>query len=91
MQNTSGLSATSATPDVARAPALRPGLMAVQGLAACAGIFFGYGFGDRIGGPAVGALAALNSAVFGVLMVSGLDDLIARVRQGHRREPARPR
>lgn len=88
MQNTSGFTTSSASTDAARAPALRPGLMAVQGLAACAGIFFGWGFGDRIGGPAVGAITALNSAVFGVLMVSGLDDLATRVRQGHWRNPS---
>jgi hypothetical protein len=58
----------------------------VQAVAAGIGAVYGFGFGDRIGGWAIGLVAALNAAFFCAVLasaaVSGIRRLAARLRRG---------
>jgi uncharacterized integral membrane protein len=41
---------------------------------------FGYVAGTRISGPGMGWLMALNSAIFGALLMAGVVDRVLRLR-----------
>lgn len=45
-----------------------------HGAAMAAGAWYSFGFGVQIGGPGIGALAALNGAVISALMVGAALD-----------------
>jgi hypothetical protein len=48
-------------------------------LAALAGLWYGYGFGDRLGGMWLGALLSLVAAVLGSMLLDGALDWLASV------------
>jgi hypothetical protein len=50
----------------------------VHVLAAAAGALYGYDFGQLIGGAIVGAVLALNAAVFCSILAGGLADSLWR-------------
>lgn len=47
-------------------------------LAAVVGLMYGYEFGNRISGPWIGVLLALNCAVFASLMTHGFAQWLGR-------------
>jgi hypothetical protein len=51
------------------------------GAAILCGLGFGFDVGQRMSGPIVGSIMAINSAVFGALCVSALTDWLARARE----------
>jgi hypothetical protein len=53
---------------------------------ALVGLAYGFDVGQRISGPIMGAIMALNTAVFGVLCVSAVAGWVLEraTRQGHR-------
>jgi hypothetical protein len=51
------------------------------GAAILCGLGFGFDVGQRMSGPVVGSIMAINTAVFGVLGVSSLADWLARARE----------
>ncbi|MFN7572924.1 MAG: hypothetical protein ACK5TK_15965 [Betaproteobacteria bacterium] len=50
----------------------RRAVLAASLAAAALGVFYGYGFGDRLGGLALGLVTALNCAVLGAFAAGGL-------------------
>jgi hypothetical protein len=71
--------------DVARSAApARRWLLPLQLLAAAVGAWQGLGFGEVISGPGLGALLAVNGALFGSLAVPMLADLGDRLAQALR-------
>jgi hypothetical protein len=55
--------------------------LVVSGLAGLIAAPFGYGAGVRISGPGMGWVMAINSAVFGALVVGGVIDRVLRLMQ----------
>jgi hypothetical protein len=54
----------------------RRAVLAASLAAAALGVFYGYAFGDRLGGAALGLLTALSCAVLGAFAVGGLAERI---------------
>jgi hypothetical protein len=53
----------------------------LSSLAAAGGAWFSFRFGQQIGSPLVGVLAAVNGAVMCALMTSALLDRLSRLRR----------
>jgi hypothetical protein len=51
------------------------------GAVTLSGLGFGFDVGQRMSGPVVGTIMAVNTAVFGVLCVTSLADWLARARE----------
>ena len=65
---------------------VRHALTAVAHLVAAAtGAWFSYGFGLRIGGPAMGLLLAVNAAVMAAMLVDAAADAVSAYLRPRRR------
>lgn len=65
---------------------MRQALPALAHLAAAAtGAWFSYGFGLRIGGPAMGLLLAVNAAVMAAMLVDAAADAVEAYLRPRRR------
>lgn len=51
----------------------------ISSLAGLAGCVQGFIFGDKLGGPLLGVVVAINAAAMSALLVSGLIDAVARL------------
>jgi hypothetical protein len=78
-------------PDAAPPKGQRIFLALACTLAALAGTVACYGFGNRIGGPLVGVVLALNGAVFGSILAGALAErLCTWWRDARQRQRQRP-
>jgi hypothetical protein len=70
--NMNGSTITSTTPQKLR--------FLAYGAVTLIGLGFGFDVGQRMSGPIVGSIMAINTAVFGVLCVTSIADWLARAR-----------
>jgi hypothetical protein len=59
----------------------------VSFVAVMVGLKFGFDFGNRISGPLMGVVAAINSAVFCALILDFITERLFPVRKGRREDP----
>ena len=73
-------------PDATKTSAQRIFIALAYTLAALAGTVACYGFGNRIGGPLVGVVLALNGAVFCSIVAGALAERLCAWWRGARRQ-----